>query len=83
MYCIISKMEGSSGVPLPVILVANKCDKAANREVKTLDGRALAQLHYCQYIESSANLRADAGRVFTDAVLEARRQTYFRFKATC
>jgi GTPase KRas protein len=48
----------------PMILVANKCDLAADRSVSVEEGRALARDLQCRYVETSARLRVNVDEAF-------------------
>ncbi|KAF9459965.1 24 kDa ras-like protein [Collybia nuda] len=58
---------------VPMILVANKCDLEFERQVSRKEGRDLANLFGCQFIETSAKLRINVDEAFGDCVREIRR----------
>ncbi|KAI8868547.1 ras protein, partial [Ramicandelaber brevisporus] len=57
----------------PVLLVANKCDLAMERQVSTNEGRELARMFNCRFIETSAKLRVNVDEAFYGLVREIRR----------
>lgn len=50
------------------VLVANKCDLAAERDVSTQEGQHLAQQWGCAFFEASAKTRVNVDEAFFEAV---------------
>lgn len=57
----------------PIIVVGNKCDLEAERQVSTQEGQKLAQQFGCKFIETSAKSRINVDNAFYDLVREIRR----------
>ncbi|KAI8867391.1 ras-like protein [Ramicandelaber brevisporus] len=57
----------------PVLLIANKCDLGMERQVTTNEGRELARMIGCRFIETSAKLRVNVDEAFYNMVREIRR----------
>ncbi|KAK4982736.1 RAS1 protein [Elasticomyces elasticus] len=57
----------------PIIVVGNKCDLEAERQVSTQEGRNLAQRFGCKFIETSAKSRINVDNAFYDIVREIRK----------
>lgn len=66
----------------PMVMVANKCDLDAERQVSTegthifthnSEGYAMARDIGCPFVETSAKLRVNVDEAFTDLVREIRR----------
>eukprot|EP01121_Diplochlamys_sp_Union-15-3_P016844 TRINITY_DN580_c0_g1_i1.p1 TRINITY_DN580_c0_g1~~TRINITY_DN580_c0_g1_i1.p1 ORF type:complete len:200 (-),score=24.47 TRINITY_DN580_c0_g1_i1:83-682(-) len=57
----------------PMIIVGNKCDLEAQREVSTLEGQELAKSYGCPFVESSAKTRVRVDDCFFELVKEVRR----------
>jgi len=55
---------------VPILLVGNKCDLTAQREVRRSDGDALAQSWGCSFIEASAKSAVNVNEVFAEIVRE-------------
>lgn len=66
-----SSWSGSYGL-VPVMLVANKCDRVAEREVSKAEGKALAAELGYGFVESSAKNDINVERAFYDAVRRLR-----------
>ncbi|KAJ3381557.1 hypothetical protein HDU84_005016 [Entophlyctis sp. JEL0112] len=64
----------ASLLTVPMILVGNKCDRQAEREVSREEGAALAQRLQCDFIETSAKTRLNVERAFYNVVRALRRQ---------
>ncbi|KAJ7785972.1 ras protein [Mycena metata] len=62
-----------------LLLVGNKCDMVADREVSREEGEALARQFGCEFIETSAKTAQNVDRVFT-TLLRALRRTKEPFK---
>jgi GTPase KRas protein len=48
----------------PLVLVGNKCDRLAEREVSADEGRALAKQLGCEFVEASAKINTNVEKVF-------------------
>ncbi|KAJ3716042.1 ras protein [Lentinula raphanica] len=57
----------------PVVVVANKCDLEYERQVGPNEGRDLAKLFNCKFIETSAKVRINVDQAFQDLVREIRK----------
>ncbi|KAK3361272.1 GTPase NRas precursor [Lasiosphaeria ovina] len=57
---------------MPIIIVGNMCDRAAEREVMTQEGEALAKELGCDFVEASAKTGTNVDRAFCDAVRRVR-----------
>ena len=66
--------SSSSGLPAPVMLVGNKCDRVTEREVSTQEGLALAKTLGCDFVEASAKNCVNVERAFYDVVRRLREQ---------
>ncbi|KAJ3201607.1 Ras GTPase ras2 [Entophlyctis luteolus] len=64
----------ASLLTVPMILVGNKCDRQAEREVSREEGAALALRLQCDFIETSAKTRLNVERAFYNVVRALRRQ---------
>ncbi|KAI9024302.1 small GTPase superfamily [Phycomyces nitens] len=53
---------------VPIILVGNKCDKVAQREVSRDEGQAMAKSFNCEFIETSAKTCVNVERSFYSVV---------------
>jgi len=67
----IYRVKDSDKVPL--ILAANKCDLAHERQVSTTEGQELAKMFGCPFFETSARTRINVEEVFYGLVREIRR----------
>ncbi|QDS68998.1 hypothetical protein FKW77_009394 [Venturia effusa] len=56
----------------PMILVGNKTDLAAEREVSTKEGEALAQSFGCPFLETSAKRRQNIDETFLEVIRAIR-----------
>ncbi|CRG90458.1 Protein ras-2 [Talaromyces islandicus] len=65
--------SGGSG-PVPVMLVGNKSDKAAERAVSAQEGSALAKELGCEFVEASAKSCINVEKAFYDVVRLLRQQ---------
>ena len=63
---ILGKEEAPQSVP--VVLVGNKCDLEAQREVSAEDGMSLAASWNVPYLEASAKTRTNVKEIFLEAV---------------
>ncbi|KAK7026683.1 RAS2 protein [Paramarasmius palmivorus] len=52
----------------PIVLVGNKADKRAEREVSTEEGERLAQCYGCRFVETSTKTPANVELIFTELV---------------
>ncbi|KAI9894616.1 MAG: Ras GTPase [Vezdaea aestivalis] len=57
----------------PIIVVGNKCDLEAERQVSRAEGETLARQFNCKFIETSAKSRIRVDEAFYDLVREIRR----------
>ncbi|ORY99330.1 ras-like protein 1 [Syncephalastrum racemosum] len=57
----------------PMVLVANKCDLEADRQVSSQEGRDLAKQFGCHFIETSAKQRIHVDDAFFQVVRDIRR----------
>jgi GTPase KRas protein len=71
-----SSMHVPSGPPLPVpvMLVGNKSDKAVERAVSAQEGQALAKDLGCEFVEASAKSCINVEKAFYDVVRMLRQQ---------
>jgi GTPase KRas protein len=71
-----SPMNASSGpaMPVPVMLVGNKSDKAVERAVSAQEGQALAKELGCEFVEASAKNCINVEKAFYDVVRMLRQQ---------
>jgi len=58
----------------PIMLVGNKSDRIAEREVSTQEGHALARELGCEFVEASAKNYINVDKAFYDVVRILRRQ---------
>jgi GTPase KRas protein len=67
---LASPMNASGGPPLPVpvMLVGNKSDKAVERAVSAQEGQALAKELGCEFVEASAKNCINVEKAFYDVV---------------
>jgi GTPase KRas len=56
-----------------MIIVGNKCDLEASREVTTIEGQELAKSYGCPFVETSAKTRTRVDECFFELVKEIRR----------
>ncbi|WFD33817.1 RAS1 protein [Malassezia cuniculi] len=57
----------------PVVIVANKSDLEAERQVSPMEGREMARQFGCPFVETSAKHRVNVDESFSDLVREIRR----------
>lgn len=57
----------------PMVLVGNKCDLEADRQVSSQEGRDLAKQFGCQFLETSAKQRINVDDAFYQVVRDIRR----------
>lgn len=57
----------------PIVLVGNKCDLEADRQVSTQEGKDLAKSYGCPFSETSAKQRISVDDSFFEVVREIRR----------
>lgn len=73
-----SSMNTSSSpnapLPVPVMLVGNKSDKAVERAVSAQEGMALSKELGCQFVEASAKNCINVEKAFYDVVRRLREQ---------
>ncbi|KAL7417319.1 ras-related protein Rap-1b [Mrakia frigida] len=58
---------------VPFVLVGNKCDLSADREIDTSEGQELADAWGCPFYETSARLNINVNIVFEDMVRQIRK----------
>lgn len=61
-------------LPVPVMLVGNKSDKAVERAVSAQEGQALARDLGCEFVEASAKSCINVEKAFYDVVRMLRQQ---------
>lgn len=66
--------SGASPLPVPVMLVGNKSDKAVERAVSAQEGQALAKELGCEFVEASAKNCINVEKAFYDVVRMLRQQ---------
>lgn len=73
---LASPISAPSGPPLPVpvMLVGNKSDKAVERAVSAQEGQALAKDLGCEFVEASAKNCINVEKAFYDVVRMLRQQ---------
>ncbi|KAJ5888785.1 Small GTPase superfamily Rho type [Penicillium taxi] len=69
-----SPMASGSPLPVPVMLVGNKSDKAVERAVSAQEGQALAKELGCEFTEASAKNCINVEKAFYDVVRMLRQQ---------
>ncbi|KAJ1982831.1 RAS1 protein [Dimargaris cristalligena] len=57
----------------PIIVIGNKCDLEAERQVPAQEGKELAQSFKCEFMETSAKMRINVDEAFYSLVREIRR----------
>lgn len=57
----------------PMIIVGNKCDLEASREVSTIEGQEMAKVYNCPFVETSAKARTHVDDCFFELVKEIRK----------
>jgi len=67
-----SMMRVKRGVTPSFILVANKSDRRAERQVQTEEGERLAKRFGCQFIETSAKTASNVDEAFTSLIRTLR-----------
>lgn len=65
---------GGPPLPVPVMLVGNKSDKAVERAVSAQEGQALAKELGCEFVEASAKNCINVEKAFYDVVRMLRQQ---------
>ena len=61
---------------VPMVLVGNKCDLEAERQVTTVEGKDLAKSFGCPIFETSAKARINVEEAFYQLVREIRKDVY-------
>ncbi|KAL2264732.1 hypothetical protein VTJ83DRAFT_7242 [Remersonia thermophila] len=69
-----SPISAASPVQVPIMLVGNKSDRIADREVSTQEGHALARELGCEFVEASAKNYINVDKAFYDVVRLLRKQ---------
>ncbi|KAF2453006.1 small GTPase superfamily, partial [Lineolata rhizophorae] len=67
-----ARPDGGSSGPPPIMLVGNKCDCVADREISTEEGAALARDLGCKFVEASAKTCFNVEKAFYDVVRDLR-----------
>lgn len=57
-----------------MVLIGNKCDLEADRQVSTAEGQELARNFGCPFFESSAKTRVNVEESFYELVREIRKE---------
>jgi GTPase KRas protein len=70
----MSHTSGGPPLPVPVMLVGNKSDKAVERAVSAQEGQALAKELGCDFVEASAKNCINVEKAFYDVVRMLRQQ---------
>ncbi|PWN96117.1 putative small G-protein Ras2 [Tilletiopsis washingtonensis] len=70
----ISRVKDQEPNTVPIMLVGNKCDKVAEREVSRDEGQALANRLGCKFVESSAKTSVNVERAYYTVVRHIREQ---------
>lgn len=70
----ISAAPAGPPLPVPVMLVGNKSDKAVERAVSAQEGQALAKDLGCEFVEASAKNCINVEKAFYDVVRMLRQQ---------
>lgn len=70
----ISSSSSGPSLPVPVMLVGNKSDKAVERAVSAQEGQALAKDLGCEFVEASAKNCINVEKAFYDVVRMLRSQ---------
>lgn len=71
---ISSSSSSGPSLPVPVMLVGNKSDKAVERAVSAQEGQALAKDLGCEFVEASAKNCINVEKAFYDVVRMLRSQ---------
>lgn len=69
-----SQSHSGPALPVPVMLVGNKSDKAVERAVSAQEGQALAKDLGCEFVEASAKNCINVEKAFYDVVRMLRLQ---------
>ncbi|KAL1839703.1 hypothetical protein VTJ49DRAFT_1240 [Mycothermus thermophilus] len=69
-----SPISAANPVQVPIMLVGNKSDRIADREVSTQEGHALARELGCEFVEASAKNYINVDKAFYDVVRLLRKQ---------
>jgi Ras family protein len=70
---INSKLIALVGRDVPKILVANKCDLYNKREISTEEGKSMAKLFNCPYLEVSAKSNDNINKMFSMILVEIKK----------
>ncbi|XP_063067413.1 GTP-binding protein Di-Ras2 [Engraulis encrasicolus] len=74
MYEQIVQIKVADVESIPIMLVGNKCDETAQREVETPAGEAMAKRWKCAFMETSAKTNHNVKELFQELLnLEKRR----------
>jgi GTPase KRas protein len=69
-----SPISSANPMQVPIMLVGNKSDRIADREVSTQEGHALARELGCEFVEASAKNYINVDKAFYDVVRLLRKQ---------
>ncbi|KAK9324960.1 ras family-domain-containing protein [Lipomyces orientalis] len=69
----VQQVERIKGTSVPMILIGNKSDKVAEREITSQEGAALAKQLGCDFFEVSAKNNINIERAFFEAIRCVRR----------
>ena len=72
IQALIEKVK-DTGMPTPIILVGNKCDLEAHREISKGEGELLARSWQCPFFETSAKERINIDETFHELVRRMKR----------
>ncbi|WKX95620.1 hypothetical protein Q1695_012239 [Nippostrongylus brasiliensis] len=75
MYRIFQTRKSSV---VPVVLVGNKIDLKRNVTVSTLEGRSLAKIYKCSFVEVSALLSMNISTMWTELIRQIEAPTEFK-----
>jgi GTPase KRas protein len=66
------EIESARECDFPLVLIGNKCDLVAEREVETHEGRTMANRFGCPFFETSARTAENVGEAFHECVRAIR-----------
>ncbi|VDK28947.1 unnamed protein product [Dibothriocephalus latus] len=74
IYQELATIKGAEIKVIPIMLVGNKTDEEADREVSTAQGEALAKRWQCGFMETSAKANVNVKEVFQELLRMETRQ---------
>ncbi|KAL7054415.1 hypothetical protein AAHC03_026089 [Spirometra sp. Aus1] len=74
IYQELASIKGAEIKVIPIMLVGNKKDEEADREVSTAQGEALAKRWHCGFMETSAKENINVKEVFQELLRMETRQ---------